>query len=113
MPAPSFSSIANTAWQHPLFLRHLIVKKLRTFARYRSAEMNESRDGKVGPPLGYKLVLTYRCNLRCVICYEWGEVGWCHDDPRSRSASELDWEVIERLVTQVAPSGPYFILHGG
>jgi radical SAM protein with 4Fe4S-binding SPASM domain len=113
MPAPSLPSIITTAWRHPLYLRHLMIKKLRTFARYRSAEAGEGSDADVGPPLGYKLVLTYRCNLRCVMCYEWGDVGWCHDDPRGHSASELDWKVIERLVEEASPSHPYFILHGG
>src|SRR5262245_2620991 len=113
MPAPSLPSIVTTAWRHPLYLRHLMIKKLRTFARYHSTVSAEDNDGDVGSPLGYKLVLTYRCNLRCVMCYEWGDVGWCHDDPRSHSASELAWEVIERLVEEASPSHPYFILHGG
>src|SRR6476469_3581114 len=91
--------LAQTAWQHPLYFRHLLINKLRTFSRYRAAASRPAQDDRVGPPLGYKLVLTYRCNLRCVMCYEWGDVGWCHDDPRRHSASEPAWDVLERLVT--------------
>jgi MoaA/NifB/PqqE/SkfB family radical SAM enzyme len=113
MASSSFPPLVTTAWRHPLYVRHLLIKKLRTFARYRAADSSEGRDGQVGPPLGYKLVLTYRCNLRCVMCYEWGDVGWCHDDPRLHTKSELAWDVIERLIREVASSRPYFILHGG
>src|SRR4051812_35981123 len=106
MPAPSLPSFATTAWRHPLYFRHILVKKLRAYSRYQFAEQGTGRDNEVGPPLGYKLVLTYRCNLRCVMCYEWGQVGWCHDDPRAHSASELSWPIIQRLIEEVAPSHP-------
>jgi sulfatase maturation enzyme AslB (radical SAM superfamily) len=43
----------------------------------------------------------------------WGAVGWCHGDPRPHSKSELARDVVERLMGEVAPSHPYFILHGG
>ena len=89
MTSTPLPPILTTAWRHPLYVRHLVMKKLRSFARYRSAERGEGQDNEVGPPLGYKLVLTYRCNLRCVMCYEWGDVGWCHDDPRQHTKSEL------------------------
>ena len=55
-------------------------------ARYRWAERNAARDDRVPAPLGYKIVLTYKCNLRCIMCYEWGEVGWCHEAPKRAAA---------------------------
>jgi len=47
------------------------------------------------------------------MCYEWGDVGWCHDQPKAAMARELDWSVIENLVAQVGGMHPYFILIGG
>jgi radical SAM protein with 4Fe4S-binding SPASM domain len=94
-------------------MQHLIVKKFTSLARYRWAERSADKDDRVPPPLGYKLVLTYKCNLRCIMCYEWGEVGWCHDEPRQAVARELDFGLFERLLGEVARHRPYFILHGG
>jgi MoaA/NifB/PqqE/SkfB family radical SAM enzyme len=58
-------------------------------------------------------VLTYRCNLRCVMCYAWGNVGWCHDGPRLHSRSYLCRDVIRQLINAVGSLHPHFILHGG
>jgi radical SAM protein with 4Fe4S-binding SPASM domain len=113
MPLPSPFALAGTVLKHPLYMQNLLVKKFTSLARYRWAERNAGKDDKVPPPLGYKLVLTYKCNLRCVMCYEWGEVGWCHEAPKKVVARELDFAVVEKLFRQVAHRRPYFILHGG
>jgi radical SAM protein with 4Fe4S-binding SPASM domain len=113
MPLPSAAGLLGTAYRHPLFLQHLVVKKLTTLARYRRVERDASLDERPPMPLGYKLLLTYKCNLRCVMCYEWGEVGWCHDEPRGAVAQELDWELIQKLLAETARRRPYFILFGG
>jgi len=113
MPLPSPIALAGTVLKHPLYMQNLLVKKFTSLARYRWAERNTGKDDKVPPPLGYKLVLTYKCNLRCVMCYEWGEVGWCHEAPKKVVARELDFAVVEKLFRQVGHRRPYFILHGG
>jgi radical SAM protein with 4Fe4S-binding SPASM domain len=113
MPLPTPTGLLGTVYRHPLYLQHLVVKKLTTLARYRRVERDASLDGRPPMPLGYKLVLTYKCNLRCVMCYEWGEVGWCHDEPKGTVAQELDWALVERLIAETARCRPYLILHGG
>jgi radical SAM protein with 4Fe4S-binding SPASM domain len=113
MTLPSTLGLAKTVYQHPLYMQHLIVKKFTSQARYRWADRNASKDDRVPPPLGYKMVLTYKCNLRCIMCYEWGEVGWCHEQPKPIMAKEMDWGLIQKLFAEVAHRHPYFILHGG
>ena len=113
MPLPSPLGLAGTVLKHPLYMQHLLVKKFTSLARYRWAERNPARDNHVPPPLGYKMVLTYKCNLRCVMCYEWGEVGWCHEEPKKAVARELDFALVEKLFAEVGCLRPYFILHGG
>ena len=113
MALPSVRGVLGTVYRHPLYLRHLIAGRLVSHARYRWAERNPDKDDRVPAPLGYKLVLTYKCNLRCIMCYEWGDVGWCHEQPKSAIARELDWKVIERLFVEVGHLRPYFILIGG
>src|SRR5262249_4406700 len=101
MPVPSTLGLISTVYRHPLYMQHLIVNKFISQPRSRGAERPPEGDDRVPPPLGYKLVLTYKCNLRCIMCYEWGEVGWCHDQPKPAMAKELDWRVVEKLFTEV------------
>ena len=113
MSLPTSLGFLKSVYKHPLYMEHLIVNKFSSLVRYRWAERHTEKDGQVGPPLGYKLVLTYKCNLRCIMCYEWGEVGWCHEEPKPAIAKELGWEVIQKLFAQMGHTRPYFILIGG
>jgi MoaA/NifB/PqqE/SkfB family radical SAM enzyme len=95
-------------------MRHLLLNKLASFVRYSHAEKNQKGDGAVSPPLGYKLVLTHKCNLRCSMCYEWGERGWCREELGKAVLQELDWSIIQKLMTHTGGMiRPYFILIGG
>lgn len=113
MSLPSPLATAGTVLKHPLYMRHLVVKKMTSLSRYRWAERNAGKDDEVPPPLGYKLVLTYKCNLRCIMCYEWGEVGWCHEVPKKAVAREMDFGLVEKIFREAGHRRPYFILHGG
>jgi MoaA/NifB/PqqE/SkfB family radical SAM enzyme len=113
MPVPSISGLTRLAWRHPRYVEHLIVKKLKFFARYRWLERNAGNDDRVPPPLVYKLVLTYKCDLRCTMCYEWGEAGWCKQEAPEGVNEELSWEIVEGLLAQRGARHPSFILIGG
>ena len=56
--------------------------------------------------------LTYRCNLRCAMCYEWGTAGWCHEN-REQAREELAWPVVEKIFAERSVAHPSFILIGG
>ena len=56
------------------------------------------------------LQLVEECNLRCSMCYEWGETGAYHD---KRELAVLDLEVARRVIEECAPAKPYFELFGG
>jgi len=56
------------------------------------------------------LQLVEECNLRCAMCYEWGDTGAYHDNPER---AVLDLEVVRRIVEECAPAQPYFELFGG
>jgi radical SAM protein with 4Fe4S-binding SPASM domain len=49
------------------------------------------------------------CNLRCAMCYEWGENGAYH----GKKAKMLNIGVLERIVKDCAPGQPYYALFGG
>jgi len=92
---------------------NVLLKKIKLFRRYKWILKNANRDDQVPPPLVYKLVLTYKCNLRCQMCFQWGDQGWCDNDPAEDTAEELDWGVVERLLKEVGRFHPNFILTGG
>jgi MoaA/NifB/PqqE/SkfB family radical SAM enzyme len=113
MALPSITGLAKLAWRHPRYVESLVIRKLKFFSRYRWLERNVGKDDAVPPPLVYKLVLTYKCNLRCAMCYEWGDAGWCKEQSSKEMELELDWDIIEKLFAQQGEHHPSFILIGG
>ena len=63
-----------------------------------------------GAPSWVVLQLVEECNLRCAMCYEWGDSGAYHDKPE---LARLDLDVALRVVRECLPAKPYFELFGG
>jgi len=53
--------------------------------------------------------LLEHCNLRCSMCYEWGDTGAYH----GRRLASLDLPVVLRTIRECLPSKPFFELFGG
>jgi MoaA/NifB/PqqE/SkfB family radical SAM enzyme len=114
MKLPSVPGMTRLAWEHPAYVEHLVLKKLKFISRYRWIAEHDHADNAVPPPLVYKFVLTYKCNLRCTFCYEWGEAGWCTNGGSPEHINEeLPWPIIEKIFADVGKSRPSFILSGG
>ena len=113
MALPSIGGLAALAWRHPQYVEGLVIKKLKFLSRYRWLQNNPEKDDQVPAPLVYKLVLTYKCNLRCVMCYQWGDEGWCKEESAKEMKRELEWTLIERLFANSGKRHPSFILIGG
>ncbi len=56
------------------------------------------------------LQLVEECNLRCAMCYEWGETGAYHE---KRQLASLELDVALRVIKECLPTKPYFELFGG
>lgn len=56
------------------------------------------------------LQLNEACNLRCRMCYEWGDNGSYFEKP---TLATLRYEVIEKVLDAVLPAKPYFEFFGG
>lgn len=61
-------------------------------------------------PAWIVLQLLERCNLRCGMCYEWGDTGAYHD---RKNLAELDPAVVLRAVEDCLPAKPFFEFFGG
>ncbi|MBF0122126.1 MAG: radical SAM protein [Candidatus Omnitrophica bacterium] len=89
------------------------MKKVSFARRYQWVERNPDQDGCVPLPLVYKLMLTFKCNLKCKVCMLWGEKGWCKDIPAATASEDLDWDIVKNLIEEHTKQRPSFILTGG
>jgi radical SAM protein with 4Fe4S-binding SPASM domain len=65
------------------------------------------------PPSSVSLQLTENCNLRCKMCYEWGEKG-CYNKAGSQAKpASLDINLLKRVIHDLAPAKPAYDLFGG
>ena len=64
-------------------------------------------------PRNITLHLTERCNLRCKMCYFWGDSG-CYSSTGSLSHPEvLDFRIVNRLINDLKEAKPSYSLFGG
>ena len=109
---PRFGPLIRHARKHPRYFAHLMLRKLQFAARYRWIHAHGASDETRPKPLVYKLMLNWRCNLRCPMCMLWGDVGWV--TPRiEHHDTELPWEVVEKIFASGLPFNSSFILSGG
>lgn len=58
-------------------------------------------------------MMTYRCNLRCTMCWQWGEQGLFHDLPKQHEIEQLDLATLRSVIDDVAGQGTGVFLWGG
>lgn len=88
--------------KHTVSIRSAARKHLRSDPGYAAALPQE-----------VSLQLTYRCNLRCVHCYQWNEQGFFRDYSAEKQRTELDVAVIEDVLRTTAPVRSKLFLWGG
>jgi MoaA/NifB/PqqE/SkfB family radical SAM enzyme len=60
-------------------------------------------------PQWITLQLMDACNLRCKMCYEWGDNGAYHGG----RSTHLNLDILKKLVNDCKPAKPYYALFGG
>lgn len=71
------------------------------------------RDGRTKYPEAITLFLTYRCNLRCKMCGQWGESGVTKKQSSQRVKEELSLEELKKIINDVVTFMPNITLFGG
>ena len=71
---------------------------------------NESRAGFFAYPRWIVLQLLEACNLRCAMCYEWGQEGAYH---QKKATHQLDLSVIRQVIEDCSPARPTYDFFGG
>ncbi|TFG06970.1 MAG: radical SAM protein [Promethearchaeota archaeon] len=64
-------------------------------------------------PRNVTLQLTEACNLRCKMCYFWGETGTYSLRKIGKKPKALEIDVLFKLIKTLAPSKPFYSLFGG
>jgi len=70
-------------------------------------------DKKFNLPRSVVLELTENCNLRCKMCFYWGETGCYSIKNSKRKPVVMELELVKRIVTDLAPVKPRYSLFGG
>ena len=70
-------------------------------------------NGRSALPETISLLLTYRCNLHCQMCGQWGEHGSLKSLPSAVTKRYLELSLIERLIEEVRSFHPTITLFGG
>jgi len=58
-------------------------------------------------------MMTYRCNLRCTMCWQWGEQGLFHELSREHEVQQLDLPTLRAVIDDVEQEGTGVFLWGG
>ncbi|MFV2019325.1 radical SAM protein [Micromonospora sp. LOL_023] len=104
---------------HPTTTRTLNTKEfadIKHTAAIRSAARRHQRDDPgyaAALPQEISLQLTYRCNLRCVHCYQWNEQGFFRDFSSAKQRSELDIGAVAEVLRVTAANRAKLFLWGG
>jgi len=65
-------------------------------------------------PSKLDLRVTYRCNLSCKMCGQWGETGTYKDYSREKTNTGLKFETLRDIINELSPKGLRFIdIEGG
>ena len=59
------------------------------------------------------LRITHRCNHRCAICAQWGQVGYNAREDTPKVTGEVPVEVYKKVIDEVAPKKVHIYITGG
>jgi len=107
IPLKNIRRIIAKASQQPGYALHAARMRILSALSYRF------RDGKSALPETISLLLTYRCNLHCQMCGQWGERGSLKSLLSVITRRYLELPLIERLIKEVKTFHPTITLFGG
>ena len=95
------------AMQQPGYALKVAVKRLRAYRAYNSGS------GWSSSPEAVTFFLTYRCNLHCQMCGQWGEGGVTKKQNAQYINQELSLEDLISVIDDISKSKPNITLFGG
>jgi len=107
IPLKNIRRIIAKASQQPGYALHAARMRILSALSYRFS------NGRSALPETISLLLTYRCNLHCRMCGQWGERGSLKSLLSVITRRYLELPLIERLIKEVKTFHPTITLFGG
>lgn len=95
------------ALRQPGYALRVFGKRINAYFYYRFG------NGKSSLPEAITLFLTYRCNLRCKMCGQWGESGVTKKESRAHIREELSYNELAKFIDDISSFKPNITLFGG
>ena len=107
LPRKNLVRTLRKAASQPGYAWHSGLKRLKSYASYHLG------NGYSAPPETISLFLTFKCNLSCSMCGQWGEQGAFKDLGNDALRKQLSLEKITELADEFAAFRPNITLFGG
>ena len=107
IPRRNLIRAVKKAIGQPRYAMKAFGQRAKSFLNY------HFKDGFSSYPETISLFLTYRCNLRCSMCGQWGVAGSSRELPPETLKSELSIDELKSIINEVKFYGPNITLFGG
>lgn len=107
IPRKNLTRVIKKATAQPSYAFENLNHRLKASLAY-----NLFRGRSFGPET-ISIFLTYSCNLKCMMCGQWGEKGIFKNYDRSQLSSRLSLEEIQSIIDDVKRYKPNITLFGG
>ncbi len=95
------------AVEQPDYALQALAQRGKSFLTY------HLQDGRSSYPETISCLLTYRCNLRCKMCGQWGEKGSSRNYTNETLKEELSLDIMKSLIDDVKCFRPNITVFGG
>jgi len=106
-PLRNLKRFFKKAIKQPGYAFLVFIKRLQAYFFYLQGK------GKSSPPEAVTLFLTYRCNLKCKMCGQWGREGVSKRQDPEFIQKELSLEELKSIIDDLASFKPNITLFGG
>ena len=107
-PLKNLGRNMRKALLEPGYAVKAFTKRSKAYSKYLF-----DRSGKSTFPEAITLFLTFKCNLRCHMCGQWGDSGCNKDYDKEKLANEVKIDELITLLDQVKSYKPHITLFGG
>ncbi len=107
IPWKNISRFVAKFLRQPKYAINVAIKRSQAFFSHYLGQ------GRSPLPEAITLFLTYKCNLRCKMCGQWGESGVTKARDRDELKEQLSFQALKNLIDSVSFFRPSITLFGG
>ena len=107
VPWRNFRRFFNKVLKQPRYATRVAKNRAKAYLYYHLGR------GKSCHPEAITLFLTYRCNLHCKMCGQWGESGVTKNIDQDSVKEELSLHEFKKFIDQISSFMPNITLFGG